>query len=308
MKGSNDMAEGFVILAIIVIILIVTWTGTPNSQTTAPSVTGDTELSSSSSGADYAAASAPSTQYVYLGTGNASYAYQPYEEYITINNGGDNPINITGWRLKNDKDQRAYDIGGSLRYFPADIAVIGQAAPFVSPSGRNLSQNVILKAGETAVITTGSVGSQSPYRIVSFKENKCSGFLEDLPEYAFTPPLTRNCPRPADEPGVTALDTECRRFIEGMSPCRTPAFDTRDAEGDICHDCADGKLLSSSCVVFIKSHFNYNSCIANHVDDPDFSGQTWRIFLGMGWEMWAEAYETIELFDQLGRSINRQTY
>jgi len=93
-----------------------------------------------------------------------------------------------------------------------------------------------------------------------------------------------------------------------MTPCRTPEFNTRDREEDICYNCVDGKLLSSSCVAFIKSHFNYGSCIANHASNPNFSGRTWRIFLGKGWEMWAEDYETIELFDQLGRLVDSRSY
>ena len=140
------------------------------------------------------------------------------------------------------------------------------------------------------------------------KEKIWGGFLEDLPEYTFTPPLARNCPGPRDEPGVSALDTECRKFIERMTPCRTPQFNTRDREGDICSNCVDGKLLSGSCVAFIKSHFNYGSCIANHVNKSNFSGRTWRIFLGRGWEMWAEDYETIELFDQFGRLVDSRNY
>lgn len=299
------MMEGVVILAALIVIMTVTMLkGNSNSTVNPSSPSGNT----GSSGGNTAASDSSYTRNISLGRGNASYTYQPYEEYITIDNRGREPVDITNWQLKNGKDKRAYDLGGSLKYFPADTAKIGQAATFVSPSGLNKFQNVVLKESETAIITTGSVGSQVPYKIVSFKENICSGFLEDLPEYTFTPPLERDCPRPADELGVNALDTECRKFIERLSPCRTPKFDTRDSEGDICSNCVDGKLLSSSCVAFIKSHFNYSSCIANHVNDANFSGRTWRIFLGRGWEMWAEDYETIELFDQSSRLVDSNAY
>lgn len=257
------------------------------------------------------AAPVPSSSYkdsIYLETGNASDVYQPYEEYISIRNSGRNPVNITGWRLTNAKGERAYDFGGTSRYFPSDSAVIPQASLFVSPIGLNLSRDVILEPYETAVITTGQIAVQLPYRISSFKENICSGYLEDLSEYQFSPPLKRDCPRPSKELGVSSLDTECRRYIERMSSCHTPKFETRDSEGNICTNCVDGTPLSGSCVAFIKNHFNYGACIAYHQNDPNFSGRTWRIFLGRGWEMWAKKYETIKLFDRLGRLVDSQEY
>ena len=243
-----------------------------------------------------------------LDSGNASYTYQPFQEYISIYNGGDQPVDITGWQLKNGKSRRGYDIGGTLKYFPSDVAFIPKVALFVSPWGYNVLYDVVLKPDETAIIVTGSMAQQTPYRIVSFKENICSGFLENLSDYEFTPSLSTECPVPSEEPGVSFLDSECRAFIENLSSCYTPEFNTRDSEGEICYNCVDGQVLSSSCITFIRNHFNYNSCIVNHSGDTDFSGQTWRIFLGIGWEMWADKYETIELFDHAGRLIDKLTY
>ena len=305
LKTGNSTAECIAILAILIVIILVAPKGvsisTPNSN----------NFSISTNPGGESATTAPDSSYardISLGTGNATYAYQAYEEYVTIGNRGRNPVNITNWYLKNAKDKRAYNLGGELRYFKADTATIGQAALFVSPGGHNTFQDVVLQRGENAIITTGSVGSQLPYKIVSFKENICSGYLENLPEYVFTPQLTTNCPRPIEEPGVDRLDTGCRKFIERMPSCHTPEFDTRDSEGEICRNCVDGKLLSSSCVLFIKNHFNYGSCLSNHGNDQNFSGRTWRIFLGRGWEMWAKEFETIELFDQFGRLVTSRTY
>jgi hypothetical protein len=306
MRKGNSTAEGLLILAVVVVIMLVTYGGglttTSNpfrlSDNNAPSSRPENQSETTSS---YA-------KNISLSAGNASYTYQSYEEYISIRNSGREPINITSWQLKNGKDRRTYELGGNNQRLAADIALIPQAALFVSPTGNNIFQNVVLQSGETAVITTGQIGSQLPYKIVSFKENMCSGYLEDLPEYTFTPPLSRNCPRPANEPGVNALDTQCRKFVERMQSCRTPKFDTRTREGDICSNCVDGELLSSSCVAFIKNHFNYGSCIANHQSNPDFSDKTWRIFLGRSWEMWAKEYEIIELFDQLGQLVDFKTY
>ncbi|MDP3763960.1 MAG: hypothetical protein Q8Q92_05015 [bacterium] len=306
MEKGNGTLEGVIILAVLLVIILAAPKG--NSNPAANPFSPSISNVSNSNQENTAAPDSPYARNVSLGGGNATYVYQTYEEYVTIDNSGNDPVNITNWQLKNGKDKRAYDLGGTLRYFPRDSATIGQAVLFISPSGRNTFQNVVLKSGETAIITTGQVGSQLPYKIVSFKENTCSGYLEDLMEYDFTPPLTRRCLQPADEPGVNVLDIECRRFIERMSSCRTPKFDTRDRDGEICQGCVDGTPLSGSCVAFIKSHFNYNFCIANHANDPNFSGQTWRIFLGRGWEMWVSEYETIGLYDQLGRLVDYRNY
>src|SRR3989344_2484683 len=300
---DNDTLLGIVILVVLIIIMIITPKGSKSPVTSTPQ-----DNTQDASGEKIISPTSPYKQSVSLGTGNASYSYQAYEEYITLDNTGNESIDITNWKLKNGKGERAYSTGGDLRYFTSDIAIIGQATLFVSPTGNNIFQNIVLKGNERAVITTGSIGSQLPYKIVSFKENICSGYLEDLPEYTFIPPLSNDCPRPRNEPGVSALDTECRTFIESMSSCRTPKFDTKDSDGEICHSCVNNVLLSSACVSFIKNHFNYASCIYNHKNDTDFSGHTWRIFLGRGWEMWAEKYETIELFDKSGKLVSHITY
>lgn len=308
MEKGNSTAEGIAILAILIVIMLATLKGTPDSIIKPAGTPVSSGGNASPQTEKLAVVNSSYAKFISLNTGNARSAYQPYEEYVSIYNRSRESVNITNWQLKNSKDKRAYDFGGALRYFPADIAIIGQAALFISPDRTSQLQNIVLKPGETAVITTGSVGLQTPYKIVSFKENICSGYLEDSTEYSFTPSLTRNCPRPADEAGVSNLDTECRKFVERMSSCHTPKFDTLDKDGNVCHNCVDNKLLSSSCVAFIKNRFNYNSCIANHGNDENFSGRTWRIFLGKGWEMWANKYETISLLDQLGRVVVEKSY
>lgn len=302
---KNDTAEGIVILVVILIALAGSLFGKSGTDS---ANNGEVKRDPVLGGSNIVSQEAPSEIEVSLSTGNAPRAYQSFEEYITLSNRGSDPVNITGWYLKNGKDKRAYNVGGELRYFAPDIAYIGKATPFLSPSGNNLMLDVILERGERAIITTGALATQAPYKIVSFKENICSGYLENMDEYKFTPPLTRNCPRPADEAGLERLDVECRKFIERLPSCQTPEFETRDADGSICRNCVNGKPLSNACVAFIRDRFGYAGCIANHVNDEDFYGKTWRIFLGRGWEMWAKEYETMELFDRFGRLISSRSY
>lgn len=244
-----------------------------------------------------------------LSSGNASYAIQPYEEYVSIENNGDASVDITGWKLKNAKNERPYAVGGNLQYFSADEVVLPRASSFISPSGNNTYQNIILKKSERVIITTGPIGVKTPYAIVNFKENKCSGYLEDLPEYNFTPQLSMNCVRPSNEPGTKSLEVSCQKYLDSMRSCHTPKFETTDRRGNVCSNCVDGNSsLGSSCVAFIKSHFSYSGCIANHQNDSDFSGNTWRIFLGRTWELWADSHETISLWDFSGNLVDYKSY
>jgi hypothetical protein len=299
-RGAGNL-DGIVIIFVIIFILILTsgsgdgipvgWRverlSTPSSSGTSI-VSGAYEIS--------------------LGSGNAPYAYQSYEEYITIENRGRASVNITGWQLRNGKDKRPYNVGGSLQRFSADLAVIPQAALVLSPTGGSIMQDLILGGGEKAIITTGSVGVRTPYVITSFKENICTGYIDALPEYAFTPSLSRNCPRPANEPGLEALDNECRDFVKRLSACETPKFGSYIGEVEYCEDCINDKRLTSSCAAFVREHFSYQGCLAYHRGNEDFSGKTWRVFLGRGWEMWARDYESIELFDRNGELAGFRNY
>src|SRR3989344_6228466 len=170
---GNSTTEGIMILAVLLVIILIMPKG--NSDSTANSL--NSSKNTNSGGENIVSTNSPYAQDISLGAGNASYAYQPYEEYITINNRGRESVDITNWQLKNSKDKRAYDLGGELRYFPADTATIGTATLSVSPVGHNVFQNVVLQPGENAVVTTGSVGSQLPYKIVSFKGNICIVYL-----------------------------------------------------------------------------------------------------------------------------------
>jgi hypothetical protein len=246
-----------------------------------------------------------------LGQGNAAYSVEPNDEYITIQNQGGDPVNITGWKLSNNKGERVYYSGNQPVSYTSDEAIIPQATGYIaSGNGYNLPQNVILAPNETAIITTGSVGVQTPYRIVSFKENKCSGYIEALRQYDFTPTLNYSCVPPSQEPGIEAMDVACKNFINGLSACQTPIFGKLDRSSiDNCDNCVNGRPAPSSvCLNFIKQHFNYEGCLDNHKSDAKFYSNTWRIFLGRKWEMWGKEDEVISLFDQFNKLVFYRTY
>lgn len=311
-RGAGNL-DGILILAFIIFVLIVqhgkgastsqlfsvpkfssgTTISSPTLSGASPSSSSRGTVSSTVQSAGYASLS--------LARGNAAREIQSYREYIIISYWGKTPLNITGWTLRNGKDKRTYNIGNQLQRFSADIAQIPRAAPLLLPHGNSPLQDVILKNGERAIITTGSVAVRTPYAITSFKENMCTGYLERLDDYNFEPALGTNCPNPDDEPGIDKLDAQCRAYVESISRCTTPKFEVKDREGNTCENCVRNQILSSSCAAYVREHFSYQGCVAYHASDPDFSsGKTWRIFLGRGWEMWGKNYETIELFDRMG--------
>lgn len=300
-KGSSNLLGIGIIVAIAIIMLSQSGSGLRSGWTSGSGGAKETKSfwqSNGSSGGGQVA----------IGTGNASYVYQPYEEYITLDNSGRSPINITGWQLKNGKDKRPYYLGSMLQRFSADTALIPQASLILSPAGASLKQDVVLGKDERAIVTTGSFGVRSPIAVSSFKENMCTGYIEGLPDYAFTPALSRNCPSPRTEPGIENLDRDCRRVVERLSSCETPQIGERRGGEEYCSECYEGQILSSNCRAFIEAHFSYQGCLIYHQSDPNFSSNTWRIFLGRGWEMWSDEYETIELFDSSGVLVDYENY
>jgi hypothetical protein len=248
---------------------------------------------------------------VSVGQGNASYSTDPLDEYITIDNQSQNPINLTGWKLVNNKANRTYYAGNQAQKYPSDEVLIPQGAGYIDPRGGfSILQNIILKPGETAIVTTGGTGMQAPYKITSFKENKCSGYIASLPQYDFTPSLNSSCVAPTQESGVSNLDAACKTFISGLSSCRVPTYGKTDRYSeDSCDNCVNGRPApSSACLAFIKEHYSYEGCLRYHKDDSDFYGRTWRIFLGKPWEMWGKDDEIISLYDQFGKLAAYRAY
>ncbi|MBX4195824.1 hypothetical protein KW796_02630 [Candidatus Parcubacteria bacterium] len=242
-----------------------------------------------------------------ISTGNAAYTIQPMEEYIIIRNNGNQGVNLTGWRLENAKSQRAYAVGDSAVHYASDTAIIPQGARIISPSGANIMGNIVLKPGEEAIVVSGSPENQSPYRMVSFKETECTGYLGET--FRFPLGLMQSCVRPSNEPGIQGVDLQCRNYIDSIATCHTPKPDTVDpygnkvdSRGETCKGCIDGKSgLSSICTNFIKSHYSYAGCLFNHSNDNDFERRTWHVYLYRPWEMWASSNETILLYDNLNR-------
>ena len=52
----------------------------------------------------------------------------------------------------------------------------------------------------------------------------------------------------------------------------------------------------------------YNNCFADHINDPNFAGTSWRIYLNSGVELWRNDHDTIRLLDAQGKTVDVLTY
>ena len=232
-----------------------------------------------------------------LGGGNASYSYQPFQEYVTLRNNGSESVNITGWTLTNGKGTRPIQtIENSYVYPVADSAVIGQGTEFLDPSGNFAVGPIVLAPGDNAIVTTGRPFVQYPFSITTnFRENICDGYLKNYP---FMPSLEQDCPYPANDPAINTVTSECYDYMQSLGRCEDPYVS----------DKTRFDMETTPCQNFMTARLNYPACVAMHKNDASFSVGEWRIFLGKQQEMWASERETITLYDTRGLIVDQISY
>jgi len=306
-KGS--IVEGLVALlalSIVIFVILIPKSTRQNYVDKNSSLRGDS-YSQNLFGEKVAPSKTAGTGTIKVSVGNAKYTSDPMEEYIYIENRGKTRVDITGWRLENSKSSRRYVVGSGFTQFSSDVGIIPQGAKIISPYGGSSLQNITLEPGDRASVVSGGPGNISPYNVVSFKENLCTGYLEE--DYTFPSGHEMSCVRPSNEVGLSGLDKECKNFIDTLRVCHTPKYEGLDRDREKCRGCVDGKEgLSSMCVEYIQKHFSYPSCLANHMSDKNFEGDVWHIYLHRPWEMWADSDETIYLYDSKGGLISTTSY
>lgn len=215
------------------------------------------------------------------GTGNV-YSEDPDEEYITIRATGSASVDITGWRVESGASRRGARIPE------------GAALP---RSGRvNDTGRIVLSPGDTAYIITGEAPNG-----VSFKENKCTGYLEN--NQNFVPTLQKRCPSASQEfslhyTGNQLRDDRCYYRMQQTPTCETPS----------------DRNVSDACIRLIDEYLTYNSCVEKHRSDENFIGDTWYIYLeyensrGKSDELWKSSRDAIKLIDSEGRTVDFYTY
>ena len=253
-----------IILALILVAILWVAGGSFIQQPAAPNI-GPSDEESIDKEASAESLAAPEVRLIKIYSAN-SRAADPQEEYIELQADYANtvPINITGWRLKNRKE---------------NVFIIPTASGLPYSARVNIQENIVLKPGEKAVVVTG----QSPIG-TSFKPNLCTGYFNRL--YEFRPALTENCPSPHKEEGVDAQDNACFSYLKNLRGCQTP--DPADIPSDADFQCRE----------FIDQRLNYAACVEAHKKDDGFFDNEWRVYLEKTQEIWSDIRENIKLSDQ----------
>ena len=217
---------------------------------------------------------------VFIDSTYGAAATDPQQESITIRASRNNSkgVNITGWKIASGATGSSYSIGSGVQIFRS-----GQL---------NFEGAIVLQPGEKAVIATG----RSPVGY-SFRINKCSGYLSQF--QTFTPSLSSRCPaaRDADIPlDPQSFNDICRDYIDRINTCRMPTETFPFKAGTTCQN-------------FVTTHFNYNGCVSDHLNDNDFySSLEWRVFLSRTDEIWKIRREIVKLIDSIGNTVDISSY
>lgn len=244
-----------------------------------------------------ASARSPYAGTISLSSGSASFAVQTGDEYVTLRNSGARSVTVTGWTLTNGKGTRPIQTSQNSYVYPvADSATIGQGTEFLDPTGRFSVGSIVLRPGDSALVTTGLPGASFPFSInTSFRENICQGYLKNYP---FTPSLSLMCPLPVNDPLIRTVTDECYDYLSSLNRCQDPEkYDKKRFDAQ-----------TSQCKNFMTQRLNYSACVANNKGVSGFSLNQWRIFLNKPKELWASQRETITLYDSRGLIVDQISY
>jgi hypothetical protein len=208
--------------------------------------------------------------------------YDPRTEYVALRAefGNTAPIDMTGWSLQSA-------LTGVRAFLPQ------AASPFIM-GAINETRGVSLEPGGSAVVVSG----QSPSGL-SFRENICTGYLEQLQE--FTPTLSSSCPTPSELLPLTPENLRtygdtCFDYVRDLPACYFPPSASLPPG------------LSPACRDFIVTNFTYNGCVANYRARASFALDSWRLYLGSPGELWRNSHDIIRLLDRDGRTVDVLTY
>lgn len=188
------------------------------------------------------------------------------------------PVSLAGWSLESA-------LSGTRVYIP-------QAASVFLMGAANTLGPVSLEPGTIALLTSGP----SPVG-VSFRENTCSGYLNQF--QTFEPPIYELCPSPSSvlpltEENLMRYGDGCFDVLNTIPVCRFPS--------DLPH------TAWPSCRTHLSNVLSYNGCVSSERTQASFSGKTWRLFLGAQSELWRNTHDAIRLLDAEGKTVDVFVY
>lgn len=184
------------------------------------------------------------------------------------------PVNLTGWKIKGVIDSEARIIGTGVYSFKQ-----GEV---------NDESNILIYPGEKALIIPG----ESPVG-VSFKLNKCTGYLEQF--QTFSPHLPQNCPQFALDGQAFSGNAECSVFARSILRCNAYVKEFPSS-------------ISQSCGQLISKRLNYNSCVSDYSIATGFRKPEWRVYLEGKDSFGSKDGDLISIFDANNNLIDSIFY
>ncbi|OGG57930.1 hypothetical protein A2853_03315 [Candidatus Kaiserbacteria bacterium RIFCSPHIGHO2_01_FULL_55_17] len=209
-----------------------------------------------------------------------STAQSPSAEYVELRTTWDNtaPVRISGWSLQSA-------LTGLRAHIPRGTSAFVLGAV-------NTQEDIYLGPDTSAIVTTGvsPVGT-------SFRENVCTGYLDEL--QTFVPTLSRSCPSPSDSlpltpENINTYGDTCFDFVRTLPSCTFP-IETPAS-------------ISPACRIFLSNNLSYNGCVQNYRYKSDFARGSWRIYLNSGGELWRNSHDIIRLLDAEGKTVDVMSY
>jgi len=240
--------------------------------------------------------------------GNIGSEIQPYRQYVVINvlSSAPSPVDIGGWRLRNNRDERMYtQYGQSFRGKAVEAVFPDKGVIYYNPYDpkSNKKSPLLFALGEKVIVTIGKMGNQSPVAISeNFKENRCLGYIENLNGYNFIPSISGSCPDPRQFINMNILDDACYRLVNSLSRCREFEFDKDGCLGNQCN-------ITSYCRGLIEENYNYETCFENNKRSADFLLPRWRVFLNFNGALFDyTGRRSVSLLDANGKIVDRIEY
>ncbi len=170
---------------------------------------------------------------------------------------------------------------------------IGTGWPLYFPGVHSGTETIFLRPGGRAYLLSGRspLGASYPEQ-GSFQLNRCTGYFEQGLD--FYPGLPRSCPQVSQDPSLPHSDISdaCYDYLKTLRRCVTPSTIPESIKND------------GVCQSYVFNKVNYNQCVSNYKDEPNFFTGEWRVYLGRSSELWRNRDEIIELVDQNGLLID----
>ena len=222
------------------------------------------------------------------------------KKYSYLESASNNPAKEMLYIIANVHNKEPVNISGMIlqSLITGNIAIIPKGTKLYKLGQINAVEDIMLKPGQAAMIYTGS----SPLS-VSFQENKCMGYLNNL--NSFNPPInTLWCPNPKKlvpntVDNIKKYGDVCMEAVNNLRKCQY--FTSENSYYN---------KVTPECKSKLTTEFTYEACVARSANDKDFYplNSAWRVYLELPQRLWKDKYEVIKLMDKDGKTIFVTSY